>query len=145
MRSQISIMLDVILWRRFPVWVVSLRRLREFWAIHAHAEMPLRAWFTQTSAADWRTFGELRRTFPSADLVGTCTVFNLGGNKYRLVARVFYASHKVYVLRVMTHAEYDRDDWPGQCGCHQPPAKRSPVAEPKSSRKKRPLKRSPRS
>ena len=53
--------------------------------------------------------------------MGTCTVLNLGGNKYRIVARVFYTSHKVYVLPVMTHAEYDGDDWPTQCGCHQPP------------------------
>ena len=119
------------------MWVVSLKRLREFWGLHPHAEVPLRAWFTQTSAADWRTFSELRRTFPSADLVGTCTVLNLGDNKYRLIARVFYASHKVYVLRVMTHAEYDREDWPKQCGCHQPPPKRTqpprPKVPPKSS------------
>ena len=125
-------MLGVSLRRGFPMWVVSLKRLREFWGLHPHAEVPLRAWFTQTSAADWRTFSELRSTFPSADLVGTCTVLNLGGNKYRLVARVFYASHKVYVLRVMTHAEYDREDWPKQCECHQPPPKPTQPARPKS-------------
>ncbi len=142
-RSQISIMLGVSLRRGFPMWVVSLKRLREFWRVHPHAELPLRAWFTQTSAANWRTLSELRSTFPSADLVGNCTVLNLGGNKYRLVARVFYASHKVYVLRVMTHAEYDREDWPKQCGCHQPPPKPTQPARPKSPRKKRPAKRSP--
>jgi len=53
-----------------------------------------------------------RTTFPSADLGGNCTVFNVAGNYYRLIARVFFRSHKVYVLRVMTHAEYDREDWP---------------------------------
>ena len=121
------------------MWVVSLKRLREFWATQPHAEVPLRAWFTQTSAAAWRTFSDLRGTFPSADLVGNCTVLNLGGNKYRLVARVFYASHKVYVMRVMTHSEYDRDDWPSQCGCYQPPSVR-----PKPPPKKRPSKRIPR-
>jgi mRNA interferase HigB len=106
------------------MWIVSLRRLREFWELHPHAEAPLRAWFTQAAAAEWRRFSELRSTFATADLVGNCTVLNLGGNKYRLVVRVFYASHKGYVLRVMTHGEYDRDDWPTQCGCHQPPPKR---------------------
>ena len=122
------------------MWVVSLKRLREFWAVHPKAEMPLRSWYTQTSAADWQSFGDLRATFPSADLVGNCTVFNVGGNNYRLVARVFFRSHKVYVLRVMTHAEYGRDDWPTECGCHSGPpdhvrpVKRKPPGK-KSARK----------
>ena len=113
-------MLGMSLLRGFSMWVVSLRRLREFWEFHPHAEGPLRAWFTQTSAAEWRNYSELRSTFATADLVGSCTVLNLGGNKYRLVARVFYASHKVFILRVMTHAEYDREDWPRQCGSPMP-------------------------
>ena len=112
------------------MWVISLRRLREFWAAHPRAEAPLRGWFTLTSAAEWETFNDLRATFPSADLVGSCTVFNVGGNNYRLIARVFFRSHKVYVLRVMTHAEYDREDWPAQCGCHLgPPDRIRPVRE----------------
>jgi mRNA interferase HigB len=119
------------------VWIVSLRRLREFWSVHVRAEAPLRGWYTQTSEADWRTFGDLRATFPSADLVGNCTVFNIGGNHYRLIARVFYRSHKVYVLRVMTHSEYDREDWPAQCGCHSGPPNRVRPARIRSRRRKR--------
>ena len=126
------------------MWVVSLKRLREFWGLRPLAEVPLRAWFTQTSAAAWRNSSDLRATFPSADPVGDCTVLNLGGNKYRLIARVLYVSHKVYILRVMTHAEYDRADWPKQCGCYDPPPKRTQPGRPKSSGKKRPLKRSAR-
>ena len=107
------------------MWVVSQKRLREFWANHPRAEVPLRSWFTQASAASWLTFGDLRATFPSADLAGNCTVFNFGGNNFRLIARVFYGNHKVYVLRVMTHAQYDREDWASQCGCYNPPPKRT--------------------
>ncbi|HLW68824.1 MAG TPA: type II toxin-antitoxin system HigB family toxin, partial [Gemmataceae bacterium] len=106
------------------MWVVSLKRLRAFWAIHPRAEAPLRGWYTVTSAADWQSFADLRGMFPSADLVGNCTVFNIGGNKFRLIARVLYLSHKVYVLRVMTHQEYDHEDWPTQCGCFLPPPPR---------------------
>lgn len=113
------------------MWVVSLRRLREFWAGHARAEGPLRAWFTLASAAEWENFADLRGTFPAADLVGNCVVFNVGGNHYRLIARVFFSSHKVYVLRVMTHVEYDREDWAAGCRCYQPPPKR---AKPKGKR-----------
>ncbi|HEX3152256.1 MAG TPA: type II toxin-antitoxin system HigB family toxin [Gemmataceae bacterium] len=110
------------------MWVISLRRLREFWTVHGNAEVPLRGWFTQTSAAEWQTLNELRTTFSSADLVGNCTVFNIGGNNFRLIARVFYRNHKVYVLRVMTHAAYDREAWPAECGCHSgPPAGTRPV------------------
>lgn len=127
------------------MWVVSLKRLREFWAILPLAEVPLRGWFTQTSAAIWRNFGDLRGTFPSADSVGNCTVFNIAGNKYRLIARVFHTSHKVYVLRVMTHAEYDLKDWPSQCGCYEPPPERTRPMRQKSPRKKRPAKRSAKS
>lgn len=125
------------------MWVVSLKRLREFWRFHPLAEVPLRAWFTQTSAAEWRNFSDLRGTFQSADLVGNCTVLNLGGNKYRLIVRVIYTRHKVYVLRVMTHTEYDRDDWPKQCGCYQPPPKRArPALQQPHSKKRRTRRRS---
>ena len=94
----------------------------------------MRAWFAQTSASDWESFNDLRNTFPAADLVGNCTVFNIAGNNYRLIARVFYGSHKVYVLKVMTHVEYDRQDWPTQCGCFQPPPARSRQARDKMRR-----------
>lgn len=119
------------------MWVVSLKRLRDFWAAHPRSEVPLRAWHAQASAADWKTFADLRTTFPSADLVGNCTVFNIGGNRFRLIGRVFFASHKVYVLRVMTHAEYDREDWAEQCGCHQGPPDRTRPVRPKLLRQRK--------
>lgn len=106
------------------MWIVSLKRLREFWTDHGRAQIPLRSWYTQTTAAYWRNFAELRATFPAADLVGNCTVFNIAGNHYRLITRVLFPSHKVFVLRVMTHREYDQIDWATQCGCYQPPPKR---------------------
>ena len=107
------------------MWIVSLKRLREFWAEHERAQIPLRSWYTQVSTARWSTFAELRSTFPSADLVGNCTVFNIAGNHYRLITRVLFPSHKVFVLRVMTHREYDQVDWAAQCGCYQPQPERS--------------------
>jgi len=63
----------------------------------------------------------VRAVFGSASLVGNCVVFNIGGNKYRLVARVLYPSQKVFVLRVMTHEEYDDGAWQEHCGCFAPP------------------------
>ena len=93
------------------MWVISRARLREFWQRHPDAERRLRAWYQIVEAARWTDWEELRRTFPSADRVGRLTVFNVGGNNYRLVARVEYEKHRVYVRAVMTHREYDSNDW----------------------------------
>lgn len=60
------------------------------------------------------TFGDsasLRQTFPSADVVGQYTVFNIGGNKYRLIASIHFDRGKVYVRHVLTHQEYDLGKW----------------------------------
>jgi len=91
--------------------VISKKRLREFWEIHADAEAPLRAWYNAARNEDWRSFASLRSRFPRADRIGKLTVFNIGGNKYRLGTAMHYNRAKVFVRRVLTHAEYDRGDW----------------------------------
>jgi mRNA interferase HigB len=91
--------------------VISRRQLREFWQVHARAEVSLRTWYKVVSAARWQDFGELRQSFPGADQVGRLVGFNVGGNRYRLVALVDYAWQKVFVRRVMTHEEYDDGSW----------------------------------
>ena len=60
---------------------------------------------------DLESFAELRRTFPSADKVGGYVVFNIGGDKYRLVAAVYFNRGKVFIRHVLTHAEYDEGTW----------------------------------
>lgn len=101
--------------------VISKARLRRFWEApdQDEAEGPLRAWYTHVGkkAVAWRGWGDVKADFGKASLVGNCVVFNIGGNKYRLVTRIFYRSQKVYVLKVMTHAEYDEDNWKEECGC----------------------------
>lgn len=93
------------------MWVISRARLRAFWERHADAQARLLAWYQVVEAADWASWSDVRRTFPSADRVGRLTVFNIGGNAYRLVARIEYEKHRVYVRRVMSHQEYDADEW----------------------------------
>jgi mRNA interferase HigB len=91
--------------------VIGRRRLREFWQVHARAEVSLRTWYKVVSTADWRDVAELRQSFPSADRVGRLVVFNVAGNRYRLTALVDDAWQKVFVRRVMTHEEYDDGGW----------------------------------
>lgn len=59
---------------------------------------------------DFSNFAHLRETFPSADQVGKLTVFNIGGNKVRLIA-AHYNRGKIYIRAVLTHAEYDEQRW----------------------------------
>jgi mRNA interferase HigB len=96
--------------------VISLKRLREFWEQHADAEEPLRAWYKAVLGAKWKSLVDVRATYPHADGVKTesgetLTVFNISGNKYRLIARVRYDYQLVNVRIVLTHAEYDKGKW----------------------------------
>ena len=74
------------------------------------------SWWKVAQAADWKSIQDVRRTFPQADAVelrdGTViTVFNVGGNKYRLLCGIVYRYHVVYVRLVLTHKEYTRGNW----------------------------------
>ena len=107
--------------------VISKSRLKEFWESPGRhdAERPLAAWYHRVSSktVDWRNWADVKRDYATAGTVGYCVVFNIGGNKYRLVTRILYPSHKVFILRVMTHVEYDDDTWKHECGCLAPPPK----------------------
>jgi mRNA interferase HigB len=91
--------------------VISRKALRTFWQRQLDSEQPLRRWHKLMTTTDFASFAELREIFPSADMVNDLTVFNIGGNKYRLIASVHFNSHKVYVRHVLTHAEYNQGNW----------------------------------
>jgi len=76
----------------------------------------LEEWYDTLSKARWQNLDDVRKIYPSADLVKvksgkSVTIFNLGGNKYRIIASIHYNTQVVYLLNVMTHAEYSRDSW----------------------------------
>lgn len=89
---------------------ISKARLREFWSMHPNAEGRLLSWYKLVSKTNFEGFIDLRRTFPSADMVDGYVVFNIGNN-YRLIASIHFNRQTVYVRHVLTHAEYDRGDW----------------------------------
>ena len=91
--------------------VISQKTLRAFWTKHPQAKNPLQAWFTRTKKAEWDSFEDVKADFGSADQVGRLTVFDIGGNKYRLIAHIHFNRGKVYVRQVLTHADYDKGDW----------------------------------
>ena len=91
--------------------IITRRTLREFWERHPQAHAPLAAWHKNAKLAEWRNFAEVRADYNSADYRGQLTIFDIGGNKYRLVAYVRYTSEtnigRVWVRHVFTHAQYD--------------------------------------
>ena len=93
--------------------VISRKRLNEFADAHPDASRSLAHWFGLMKRGLFSNFIELRDTFPSADQVGKLTVFNIAGNKVRLIAAIHYNRQKVYIRAVLTHAEYDEQRWKG--------------------------------
>ena len=91
--------------------IIAKRPLIEFWTKYPDAEAPLRAWFSIMGNESFSDFVNLSATFGSADYVDGLTVFNIGGNKYRLIASIHYDRQKVYIRAILTHAEYDRNNW----------------------------------
>lgn len=88
--------------------ILSKRALRTFWEKHPQAETPLKNWYAVVDQAKFATPAELKMLFNSADVVGDSRViFDIGGNKYRLVVRISYTYGRVMVKFIGTHAEYD--------------------------------------
>jgi mRNA interferase HigB len=91
--------------------VISVKRLKDFWENknHADAEQPLRAWYAEAKAADWKNPNEIKAKYHSASFVGNNrVVFNVRGNHYRLVAAIRYEFKIVYIRFIGTHEQYDK-------------------------------------
>ena len=91
--------------------IITRKRLNEFVELHPTARSALANWYQVMKNNAFGSFVELRRLFPSADQVGKFTVFNIGGNKARLIAAIHYNRGKVYIRHVLTHKEYDLAKW----------------------------------
>jgi mRNA interferase HigB len=91
--------------------VISRKKLKEAAVRHADLEEPLDVWFRIAKKATWKNLADVRKTLSSADAVVKWTVFNIKGNRYRLVAEINYLFGRVYIRHVLTHPEYDRGGW----------------------------------
>jgi len=93
------------------VRIIARRTLRDFWSRHADAEQALRAWYHDVASADWRSPADVKRVYANASIVGSNrVVFNIGGNKYRLIVAVNYPYRTCHVRFIGTHAAYDKVD-----------------------------------
>ncbi|HUK56852.1 MAG TPA: type II toxin-antitoxin system HigB family toxin [Nitrospiria bacterium] len=88
--------------------ILSRKILREFWEKHPDAEQPLQAWYHDVKHADWRSPANIKAVYRNASFVGqNRVVFNIKGNKYRLVVAVQYDFRIVFIRFIGTHKEYD--------------------------------------
>ncbi len=89
--------------------VITRKRLQEFCRNHPDSQRPLKAWLAIVRSKNYFSPYEVRWDFPSASFLGRWrTVFNIGGNKYRLVVDMRYDLGRIYIRHVLTHEEYDR-------------------------------------
>ncbi len=90
--------------------IIAKRTLREFWRIRPDSEQPLKAWHQEAARADWSNPAEVKALYRNASPVGDRVVFNIAGNKYRLVVWINYPHRIVYVKFIGTHKDYDKID-----------------------------------
>lgn len=91
--------------------VISKRGLLERAAKFADATSALQVWFDTAVEAEWRSQVDVREAFPAADMVGDLAIFNIRGNKYRLIVRMVFRYQRIYIKEFLTHAEYDKGVW----------------------------------
>lgn len=91
--------------------IITRRQLNEFAEKYPDTHYALASWYCQIKQNNFASIEEIREIFPTADKVGKLTVFNIGGNKVRLIAAIHYNRKKVYIRAVLTHSEYDAGKW----------------------------------
>ena len=91
--------------------IIARRTLKQFWAKHPPSEAPLRSWYAVVAKSSWKGPADIRARYGTADFVSeNRVIFDIGGNKYRLVVHVSYTFQRVLVKFIGTHADYDEID-----------------------------------
>ena len=91
--------------------VITRKRLNEFAERFPETNNALADWYALMKRNNFDSIAEVREVFASADKVGKLTIFNIGGNKVRLIAAIHYNRRKIYIRAVLTHKEYDEGKW----------------------------------
>ena len=91
--------------------IISKTKINDFICVHVDAEESLMKWYITTKQANWRNFAELKQIFGTSDSVGNdLYVFNIKGNRYRLIVRIIFGARTIFIKFIGTHAEYDKID-----------------------------------
>ena len=93
------------------VHVISYKAIREFKAARPEAGLALDNWYHVSACCKWKNFAEVRQVFGSADWVSPCVVFNVAGNRYRLIAEINFRTQTLFIRHILTHQEYAEGKW----------------------------------
>jgi len=96
--------------------IITENKINEYTKKHPNAKSSLTHWIQQTKNHSWKSIQEVRRIFPHADMATvasgrTVIIFNIAGNNYRLISAIHFNRDTAFVLKIMTHAEYDKQHW----------------------------------
>ena len=91
--------------------VISRKVLRNYCQTHADSCDALYNWYRVANKARWKNLTEVQATYKTAEAVGHFTVFNIKGNRYRLIVDIIYPKQRIYIKYIPTHAEYSKDKW----------------------------------
>jgi mRNA interferase HigB len=91
--------------------VITRKRLNEFADEYPETRTALAHWYGSVKRTSFSSFQQLKSMFTTADRVGKLTVFNVGGNRVRVIAAIHYNRKRIYIRAVLTHEEYDRGRW----------------------------------
>jgi len=91
--------------------VISHLKIMQAQEAYPECRSALEQWYRLTKRAAWRNFAEVKACFPTTDKVGDKYVFDVGGNKLRLIAAIHFNTARVFVRAVLTHKQYDTGDW----------------------------------
>lgn len=96
--------------------IITRRRLNEYAKLHPNSAVSLSAWYEAAKKSAWKSLQEVRRTFPHADPATvtsgkTVTIFNIAGNAHRLITAIHFDTGKIFILEILTHAEYSKNRW----------------------------------
>ena len=91
--------------------IISHLKIMQAQVAHPDCSGALDQWYRLSKRAHWQNFAELKACFPATDKVGDKYVFDVGGNKLRLIAAIHFNHGRIFVRTVLTHKEYDKGDW----------------------------------
>jgi mRNA interferase HigB len=93
------------------VRIIAKRTLRDFWTKHADSEQQLKSWYRETEKTEWEKINDLKKEYPSASILqDNRIVFNIKGNKYRLIVKFSFEYQICWIRFIGTHAEFDKID-----------------------------------
>jgi len=91
--------------------LISIRQLRNDAAKYPDVGQTIEAWYAVARKANWDNLEDVRKIYRDAEAVGNFTVFNIKGNKYRLIAGIDYGNKTIFYKYLLTHADYNKEKW----------------------------------